>query len=158
MANVSLRPITRENFDQCISLQVADHQRKLVAPNVKSLAEAYVNPTLHPLGIYDASAHYEGNPVPVGFTMYELVNGVGFILRLMIDEKHQRKGYGTAAMIEVIRRLRLHPEVEIIATSHLRENEAAARLYESLGFVDWKTEWAREIPHERYLILRGDQA
>jgi diamine N-acetyltransferase len=113
---------------------------------------------LRPLGIYDASAHYRKNPVMVGFTMYELVDAVGFILRLMIDETHQRKGYGRVAMVEVIRRLRLHPEVEIVATSHLRENKAAASLYESLGFVEWETEWAKDIPQERYLILKADYA
>jgi len=52
----------------------------------------------------------------VGFTMYELSAGVGFIRRLMIDQRFQRKGYGRAAMLEVIRRLTLHPEVEMIAT------------------------------------------
>ena len=158
MAEVSLRPITKENFNECISLKVAEHQKELVATNVYSLAEAYVNPILHPFGIYNASAHHQKKPVMLGFTMYELEVAVGFILRLMIDEKYQRKGYGRAAMIEVIRRLKLHPEVEIIATSHLRKNEAAARLYESLGFVDWETEWAKGIPHERYLILNEDHA
>ena len=55
MVKVSLRPITKENFNECISLEVADHQKDLVATNVKSLAEAYVNPMLYPFGIYDAS-------------------------------------------------------------------------------------------------------
>ena len=97
---------------------MADAQRNFIASNVKSLAEAYVNPTLHPFGIYDAKAHYQANPIMVGFTMYEIVDAVGFISRLMIDEKYQRKGYGRAAMIEVMRRLRLYPDVERIATSH----------------------------------------
>ena len=123
---------------------MAHHQKGFVATNVKSLAEAYVNPTDHPFGIYDAKAHYQASPSMLGFTMYELVDAVGFILRLMIDEKYQRRGYGRAAMIEVMRRLRLHPEVEKIATSHDRKNKAAARLYESLGFVDWTHEWVKE--------------
>lgn len=120
---------------------------------MKSLAEVYVNPTLHPFGIYDAKAHYQANPVMVGFTMYEIVDAVGFILRLMIDEKYHRKGYGRAAMIEVMRRLKLHPDVEQIATSHQRHNEAAAKLYESLGFVEWKSELATENSGEKFLIL-----
>jgi diamine N-acetyltransferase len=58
-------------------------------------------------------------------------------------------------MVEVIRRLKLHPEVERIATSHDRKNEAAARLYESLGFVDWEHELrGDEYSGERYLILQ----
>lgn len=153
MVKVSLRPITQKNLDECISLKVADQHQNFIASNVKSLAEAYVNPTLHPFGIYDAKAHYQANPIMVGFTMDEIVDAVGFILRLMIDEKYQRKGYGTAAMIEVMRQLELHPEVERIATSHQRQNEAAAKLYESLGFVEWKSELATENSGEKFLIL-----
>ncbi len=157
MVAVSLRPITQTNLKECISLKVTDNQKKFVASNVLSLAEAFVNPTYHPFGIYDAEAHYQANPSMVGFTMYELTDAVGFILRLMIDEKFQRKGYGRAAMLEVIRRLKLHPEVERIATSHVRENEAAARLYEGLGFVDWEHElMGEEYSGERYLILQED--
>ena len=153
MAEVSFRPITLKNFYECISLEVADDQREYVAPNVKSLAEAYVNRTLHPYGVYDASARHQTEPAMLGFIMLEIADGAGFVLRLMIDEKHQGQGYGRAAMIEAIRRLRLHPDVEIIGTSHAHDNLPAARLYESLGFVDWETEWAEKVPQERFLIL-----
>jgi len=89
----------------------------------------------------------------VGFTMYEVTAGVGFILRLMIDRRYQRQGHGRAAMVEVIRRPRLYPEVELIATSHRRGNEAAAQLYRGLGFVDWDIEWAKENEEEVFLRL-----
>ena len=38
------------------------------------------------------------------------------------------------------------------------KNEAAARLYESLGFVDWEHEELRDEKNsgERYLILQED--
>ncbi|MGH8057144.1 MAG: GNAT family N-acetyltransferase [Candidatus Entotheonellia bacterium] len=59
--------------------------------------------------IYDRAAR--GYPTPtvpmMGFVMYEVTCGVGFILRLMIDRKYQRQGYGRAALVEVIRRLKL---------------------------------------------------
>ena len=156
MAKVSLRSITPENLDECISLKVADHQTGFIASNVQSLAQAAVSTTYHPFGIYDADAHYQANPSMVGFVMYELIDAVGFILRLMIDEKFQRRGYGRAAMIEVIRRLKLHPEVERVATSHNRKNETAAQLYEGLGFVDWKHESRTDDSGLRYLILQED--
>jgi diamine N-acetyltransferase len=89
----------------------------------------------------------------IGFAMYQLEAGTGFILRLMIDEKHQRKGYGKAAMTEVIRRLKLCPEVEIIATSHRDNNDGAAALYRQLGFKPWSIEWAEEDEGETYLVL-----
>lgn len=155
MARVHLRRVSMDNFGECIQLAVEETQAGLVASNVKSLAEASVNPNLFPLAIYDAAvAGYEQPHLPmVGFTMYEVTAGVGFILRLMIDRKYQRQGYGRAAMVEVIRRLGLHPEVELIATSHRRGNRAAAQLYRGLGFVDWDIEWAKENEEEVFLRL-----
>ncbi|MDJ0689797.1 MAG: GNAT family N-acetyltransferase [Xenococcaceae cyanobacterium MO_188.B32] len=87
--------------------------------------------------------------------MYEIVAGVGFIMRLMIDEKYQRQGYGRATTIELIRRLKLCPNVEVIATSHLKENKIAARLYQSLGFRQWDISYAISHPTEVYLKLEN---
>lgn len=155
MLEVHLRPITTDNLAECLKLRVDDSQTQFVALNAKSLAEAYVNSCLFPLAIYPSIAR--GHPAPtvpmVGFCMYELVAGVGFIMRLMISHEHQRRGYGHAAMVEVIRRLRLHPEVELIATSYKRGNEAAERLYSNLGFVPWEIEWAQQNKTEKYVRL-----
>ena len=155
MADVCLMPVTAENYAECIKLRVHDWQAGFVAPNLKSLAEAHSNANLYPLAIYDRAAlGHERPPVPmVGFTMYELSAGVGFIARLMIDRAHQGQGYGRAAMVELIRRLKLIPEVQLIATSHRRENVAAGALYCSLEFVEWSVAWASENPDELYLML-----
>lgn len=155
MAEVHLRPITVASYAACLALQVSPAQAGLVASNAQSLAQAAVDAALVPLAIYDAAARGHEQPlVPmVGFTMYDLREGVGFILRLMIDHAYQRRGYGRAAMLEVIRRLRLHPEAEMIATSHHRGNAAAARLYHGLGFIDWEIAWTAEHPDEVFLQL-----
>ena len=155
MTHVHLRHVTIENFEECIGLKVEKSQQGLVASNLKSLAEAKVNPTYFPFAIYDGVARgYEKPSLPmIGFTMYEITAGIGFILRLMIDRSFQHRGYGRAAMIEVIRRLRLYPEVEMIATSHRRENVAASKLYHNLGFVKWDIEWAKKNSTEVFLRL-----
>jgi len=157
VTQVSLHKISENNRAECLDLRVAESQSGWVAPNSESLEEAAANSNLVPLAIYDVMARgFEKPEVPmVGFTMYELSAGVGFIRRLMIDQRFQGKGYGRAAMLEVIRRLKLHPEVEMIATRHRRENEAAAKLYRSLGFVDWKIRWAQGHPSEVYLWYPG---
>ena len=156
MAIAHLRPITKDNIGECLRLELAPSQSGLVASNAVSLAEAYVNPNLTPLGVYDIAAQgYDHSlPVPmIGFVMYEIVAGVGFIQRLMIDQTCQRQGYGRAVMQEVTRRLRLNPQVEMIATSHLRENEMAAKFYSSLGFVAWNIAWAQAHETETFLRL-----
>ncbi len=75
-------------------------------------------------------------------------------MRLMTDCKYQRKGYGRSTMVEVIRRIKLCPDVEIVATSYRKENEIAAKLYQSLGFTLWDIEWAKSHPSEVYVKLR----
>ena len=89
----------------------------------------------------------------IGFAMLEIVAGVGFIERVMIDHSAQGNGYGGALMDALIRRLRRMPEVEMIATSHRRENERAARLFARKGFVEWDVAFAVENPEERFLYL-----
>jgi diamine N-acetyltransferase len=156
MAEVHLRAVTRDNYLECLNLQVEESQTRFVASNAKSLAEAKVNTTLVPLAIYDrAACGYPKPNVPmVGFVMYEVTCGVGFILRLMIDLRYQHQGYGRATLVEVIRRLKLIPEVEMIATSHRHDNMVAARLYQSVGFVPWEVEGAEEVnPGEVFLQL-----
>ncbi|KKM98887.1 hypothetical protein LCGC14_1153410 [marine sediment metagenome] len=157
MANVVLKRVSPENRDECLALSVADSQQGLVASNAKSLGEAEGNATFHPYAVYEARAPHQDEPRMVGFTMYEVLNGIGFITRIMIDERYQRQGFGRAATAEVIQRLRQDPAVETIATSHLRHNDLAARLFAGLGFREWRPEWASDMPHERVLRLpEGD--
>jgi diamine N-acetyltransferase len=155
MVKVHLRKVTRENFRDCLNLQVAESQKSLIATTTQSLAEAYVDPNLVPLAVYDAAAcGYEQPEVPIiGFTMYEIVVGVGFVMRLLIDFKYQHQGYGRATMVEVIRRLKLCPEIEVIATSYRKENEVAAKLYQSLGFKQWDASFAVSHPTEIFVKL-----
>jgi diamine N-acetyltransferase len=155
VAEVHLRRITADNEQECLGLRVDDVQAKLVATNAQSLSQARANPGLVPLAVYDrAACGYPQPRVPmVGFVMYEIDCGVGSILRLMIDREHQRKGYGRAALVEVIRRLRLEPEVEMIVTSHRSDNGVAATLFRSIGFVAWQLEGIALKPGEVYLRL-----
>lgn len=127
--NITLREITMDNFHECIKLKVKEEQVNFVASNMYSLAEAKADNVSIPLGIY----HDE---TLVGFTMFwfDEDNEMGWIDRLMVDAKHQGHGYGRAAMVEVISRLKAHEKCKIIRISYEPENIGAEKLYESLGF------------------------
>jgi diamine N-acetyltransferase len=155
VAEVHLRRITDDNEQECLGLRVADTQARFIASNHHSLTQARANPRLVPLAVYDRAARGYPRPrVPmIGFVMYEIDCGVGLILRLMIDVAHQRQGYGRAALVEIIRRLRLEPEVEMIVTSHRHDNAVVAALFRSLGFVPWELENISLKPGEVYLRL-----
>ena len=136
---VVLREVTRENFRECINLKVAADQELNVADNLFSIAESKVNPLLTPLVIYDrcilGREPRKDEPM-VGFLMYQKMEGVGFITRLMIDAKYQNLGYGKSAMLELIRRLKMMPDIEFIGTSVTKGNDYVNKFYRDLGFVD----------------------
>ncbi len=129
--NVTLRNIDRHNFRECIKLKVAEGQAHFVAPNVFSIAQAYAEPECVPLAVYDGEAM-------VGFAMYALDvdEQKWWIFRLMIDASQQGKGYGRAAMVELMRLISEQPGGNEIAISYEPENEVARKLYTSLGFVE----------------------
>lgn len=153
MTGICLRSVSQATFRECIALDVAEDQREFVAPNVYSLAQAKVNELLTPWAIYDRAIlgrDLRPDDTMRGFLMVQEMDGVGFIMRLMIDHRWQRRGYGRAAMEEIIRRWKASPHIEMIATSVRKGNDAAETLYRSLGFVDNPMV---EDERERYLLL-----
>jgi diamine N-acetyltransferase len=114
------------------------------------------NDALTAFAVYDVSqlGLPEPDQEPVGFAVTEVVASVGFILRVLIDFDHQGMGYGRALMTELVRRLRLVPDVELVATSHRADNEPMARLCAELGFEAWDTPFPPP-PGEVYLCLRS---
>ncbi len=126
---VELRPITPENWFGTLELKLPPEQANFVASNVFSLAESKFRPENVPLGIY------EGEEM-VGFAMYARNpdDGLYWIRRLMVDERHQRKGVGRAAMLRLIERIRPLPECDRIMISFVDGNSVAEALYASLGF------------------------
>ena len=72
----------------------------------------------------------------VGFVLYgfDTEDEKFYLGRLMIDEKHQGKGYGRAATIEVIEQLKQNEDCKEIYLSFAPENTNAEKLYKSIGF------------------------
>ena len=126
---VTLRPITWENFRTVLGLTLHPGQEKFITDNAVAIAMAYVEPTFVPLGVY------AGDEL-VGFMMYgqHPKTGAWWVIRLMIDRKHQGKGYGRAAMEALIAMMAERVGCEEIVTSFVPANTVAANLYASLGF------------------------
>lgn len=126
---ITLREITPENFKECINLTVSENQKHFVAPNIYSIAQSKIYPTNETCAVY-------AEDEMVGFVMFGLdTDDDRFYLgRLMIDEKHQGKGFGKAATLEVIERLKQTEDCKEIYLSFVPENENAEKLYKSVGF------------------------
>jgi diamine N-acetyltransferase len=76
----------------------------------------------------------------VGFLMYRPADfGLGkvwAIYRLMVGKDYQGKGYGRAGMVCLLEYLRAIPGYNAVLISFVPDNDAAQKLYASLGFED----------------------
>ena len=130
---ITLQPITADNWYECVRLKVDDSQTQFVASNAYSLAQSKFEPECVPLAVYN-------DEQLVGFVMYKPEDyglaKIWFIERLMIGEGHQGKGYGRAAMMALIERLRSQKGYTAILISFVQGNEIAQKLYSDLGFKD----------------------
>lgn len=137
----SIRPVTKENWNALIKLKVREDQTHFVASNLYSIAESKFgfdesdgsHWDLYPYGIYD-------DETPVGFLMYgynfQYADFQAFILRLMVDQNRQGRGYGKFGMEKMLEIFRADERVQSVGISYEPENDGARKLYASLGFVE----------------------
>jgi diamine N-acetyltransferase len=131
---VTLRPLDDSNREAVVALRVSPEQLNFVASVADSLAEAENEPDGRAIqwAVYD-------DETPVGFVMIsDEVGAPGYIpqylWRLLIDERHQRKGYGTAALDLVVEYFRGRPGVEVMWTSAGQGEGSPLPFYERYGF------------------------
>lgn len=132
---VELREITDANRDVVIALDVAPGQDRFVAGVAKSLAEAATTPEANPW----YRAIYAGDE-PVGFVMLSWdvtpapgIFGPWFLWRLLIDARHQRQGFGWAALELIVGLVRSEGATELL-TSYQPGDGSPWPFYEKFGF------------------------
>jgi diamine N-acetyltransferase len=137
-AIVSLREITDGNRDAVTALAVAPGQEQFVDNVADSLDEAAETP--------DACPWYRAiyaDQEPVGFIM--ITDGIRddhpeyewpyYLWRLIIDARHQRRGYGTAALDLVVAYVRTRPGAEAFYTSAVPGDGSPMTFYEHYGYA-----------------------
>lgn len=129
IADVKLKDVTAKNWRAVTRLKLASDQKHLVAENSDSIAEAKLDPDARPRAVYVGDE-------PVGFLMYDASEEEALIYRLMIDRRHQGKGYGRAALVLAINEIKALPNISKIAISYMPNNEVAKAFYASLGFKE----------------------
>ena len=128
---VTLREITRETVRDIMRLDVAEHQKEFVAPNSVSIAQAHFQPKAWFRAVY-------ADDDPVGFVMVyvDTEKPEYFLWRFMIAADHQGKGYGRAALEQVIEHVRTLPNATELVTSYVPGEGSPGDFYLLLGFVD----------------------
>ena len=128
---VELSDVTADNWRACADLEVSGEQRAFVAPVTRYLCLCHYDAVWGPLAI-------TADDQVVGFMMWAVDpdDGSGWIGGLVIDRERQRTGYGRAAVIALLERLRREQGCTSAALSYAAENAPARALYASLGFVE----------------------
>jgi diamine N-acetyltransferase len=126
---VTLREVTADTVRTVCDLAVGPDQDGLVAPNAVSIAEASFEPKAWFRAIYAGEE-------PVGFVMLYDDPPECFLWRLMVDHRHQGRGYGRAALDLVVEHLRRRPGVTALLTSYVPAPSGPEHFYKRYGFVD----------------------
>jgi diamine N-acetyltransferase len=134
---VTLREITDENREAVRALRVAPGQERFVSSVSGALREAAGYPQGKPWW----RAVYAGDE-PVGFVMLSWnveprppeIIGPWFLWKLLIDERHQGRGYGAEVVRQIAALVRAEGGSELL-TSYVPEDDGPAGFYERLGFV-----------------------
>lgn len=157
MAAVELRDVvTDADRAAALAVQAAPGQDQFVASVEQSFADAVEHA--------EACARYwtvnDGEHV-VGFAMISdgipqetlaadpTLVGPYYLWRLLIDERHQRRGYGTATLDAVVAYVRARPGATELLTSYSEGEGNPRPFYERYGFVATD----RVVDDERVLRL-----
>lgn len=127
---VELREITKDTLRDFLRMDVAGDQKKMVAPNSVSIAQAYFEPRAWFRGIY-------AGDTAVGFVMLfdDPEKGEYFLWRLMIAAEKQGLGYGRQAVLALVDYVRSRPQANRLLVSHVQDIPGhPGPFYEKLGF------------------------
>lgn len=129
MDNIHFRDIDNTNKCEVRKIKLKPEQEKFIETIDECLEEADTYDEWHPVAIYY-------NEEIIGFAMYGSFgpNKHTWIDRIIIDERHQGKGFGKIAMRKLIDIVLKEYGVNTIYLSIVEENAVAYNLYESIGF------------------------
>ena len=128
-AVVELREVTEENLHPVLRLQVHDTQKRFVAPNSGSIAEAHFSDKAWFRAIY-------ADEVPVGFAMLSVDTEEPeyFLWRFMIDVRYQGWGFGRRALDLLVDHVRTLPGATELLTSVVEGEGGPHDFYVRCGF------------------------
>ena len=134
-AAVDMPEISADTVRTICALRVAAAQERLVAPNSVSIAQAFFEPAAWFRAIYAGDA-------PVGFAMlYDPTRATAperpdtcYLWRFMIAAEHQRRGYGGAALTQLIAHVRSLAAVTRFLLSFVPDGTGPRDFYARFGF------------------------
>ena len=127
---ISLRPVTKENYEAVCELDVTKEQEDFVACNMWSIVESKYNDGYETRVIYLKEA-------PVGFFMWVKESEIKVsIWRFMVDKKHQQKSIGRTALNLALAEIKKSVNLQEIEICYNPNNPVAKEFYSSFGFSE----------------------
>ena len=131
--NLHIEKVTDRNRSSILALKVKEEQSGFIESVSQCLSEADSLSLWRPVGIYDGESL-------VGFAMYGFFPSEGdlgraWLDRFMIDASCQGKGYGKAALYQILSVIFEQYGCSGIFLSLYENNKGAERLYRKAGFV-----------------------
>ena len=129
---VYLKQIDEDNFIDAFNLKLASGQEAYVSHPIRSLAQAYVyRNQCTPFGIY-----HEDKMVGYVMVIYDYDIPEYDIWHMMIDASEQGRGYGRAALQQVLEYIKRKPfgDSNRVALTCNKDNTNALALYQNIGF------------------------
>ena len=127
---VSLRQVSKENYEEVCELDVTKEQEDFVACNMRSIVESKYNKGYETRVIYL-------NEEPVGFFMWVKESRIKIsIWRFMVDKNHQQKSIGRVALNLALAEIKKVPDLQVIEICYNPKNPVAKEFYSSFGFSE----------------------
>jgi len=127
---VSLRQVTKENYEEVCELDVTKEQEDYVACNMWSIVESQYNEGYETRVVYMKEE-------PVGFFMWVKESEIKVsIWRFMVDKKHQQKSIGRVSLNLALAEIKKVSDLQEIEICYNPKNPVAKEFYSSFGFYE----------------------
>ncbi len=143
---VTIRKINPEGY--VTDLAVSSEQKHFVHSAERMLVDVKEDAELH-ASLFEILA----DELPVGLVYYADLPELNVynLCQFFIDKRYQGKGYGKAALLLILGKMREEGRYNRVSVTYQERNVAAMRLYESVGFVHTGAEFEGDKDMERDL-------
>ena len=140
MGAITIEPITKRNWEEAMAIGVCDSQKSFVPSVAECLAFAYLKPWDEALDPYVLLV--DKTIIGVFYLSYTPDSKDNYwIGGFQIDKRHQGKGYGKQALLQIVKFIKeRHPVCCLVSLTVEKDNLHAILLYEKFGFTSEKKE------------------
>ena len=138
MPEITMREVTRDNWQETLRLTVHPAQQRFIADYESIAAIALAKAYIRPGGLVWLPCAFYADVTMVGFTVLAYEPGSEenyWFFHFFIDKHYQGQGYGKQALQTLLQFIKEHfVECRAIYITVHPENERAIRLYTAAGF------------------------